>query len=316
MEQGSGAASAFGSARPVVIATWPFGLPAARAAWDALSKGAAPLDAAVAGATYCEDDASVDSVGYGGLPDASGEVTLDASVMDHRGRCGSVACLRRVRHAAQVARAVMERTPHVMLAGEAATRFALAQGFAEEDLLAPRVRQAFLKWRADHLTARNPEQPRVNPPVSSPRDKSHDTIGILALDGAGTLAGACTTSGRAYKLPGRVGDSPIIGAGLYVDGEVGAATATGLGEEVVRVCGSFAVVELMRRGAGPADALAEVLRRVARHRVVRDADVSFLALRRDGAWAGMTLRAETDFQFAVIDSGGGRLVKRPVAPPV
>jgi N4-(beta-N-acetylglucosaminyl)-L-asparaginase len=313
MEQGSGTGSGDGSGtgKPVVIATWPFGLPASRAAWEVLSRGGTPLDAAVAGATHCEDDESVDSVGYGGLPDASGEVTLDASVMDGRARCGSVACLRRVRHAAKVARAVMEKTPHVMLAGEAATRFAVGQGFKEEDLLSPRARDAYAKWRA--AQEKNAAQPRVNDPR---RSRSHDTIGILALDAAGTLAGACTTSGRAYKLPGRVGDSPIVGAGLYVDGEVGAATATGLGEEVVRVCGSFAVVELMRRGASPAEALADVLRRVERRRVVRDADVSMLALRRDGAWAGLTLRAETNFEFAVVDANGGKLIKAPpLAPP-
>jgi N4-(beta-N-acetylglucosaminyl)-L-asparaginase len=279
---------------PVVIATWPFGLPASQAAWRILSSGAPPLDAVVAGATHCEDDESVDSVGYGGLPDASGEVTLDACVMDYRARCGSVACLRRVRHAARVARAVMEKTPHVMLAGEAATAFAVANGFAEDDLLAPRARTAYEAWRADRRT--------VGPSTT------HDTIGLLAVDAAGTLAGACTTSGRAYKLPGRVGDSPIIGAGLYVDGAVGAATATGLGEEVIRVCGSYAVVECMRRGATPAEALAETLRRVRSNGPPPDADVSFLALRRDGRWAGMTLRAQTDFQFAVVDDSGGRVV--------
>jgi N4-(beta-N-acetylglucosaminyl)-L-asparaginase len=276
-----------------------------------LSSGRPSLDAVVEGATHCEDDESVDSVGYGGLPDASGEVTLDASVMDHRARCGSVACLRRIRHAAKVARAIMEKTPHVMLAGEAATRFAVGQGFHEENLVSPRAREAFEKWRV--APSQNPRQAAAQPRVNDPREsKTHDTIGILAVDESGTLAGACTTSGRAFKLPGRVGDSPIIGAGLYVDGNVGAATATGLGEEVIRVCGSFAVVELMRRGAAPADALADVLRRVAARRVVRDADVSLLALRRDGAWAGMTLRAETNFQFAVVNAGGGTLVKGPV----
>jgi isoaspartyl peptidase/L-asparaginase-like protein (Ntn-hydrolase superfamily) len=303
---------------PVVIATWPFGLPASEAAWRVLRAGGAALDAVVDGATFCEDDESVDSVGYGGLPDASGEVTLDASVMDHRGRCGAVACLRRVRHAARVARAVMERTPHVMLAGDAATAFALAQGFCEENLLSPRAREAYQKWTAARSGVNAPDsaQPRVNDPrTTAPR--SHDTIGLLALDGAGTPAGACTTSGRAYKLPGRVGDSPIIGAGLYVDGEVGAATATGLGEEVMRVCGSFDAVERMRRGAEPAEALAEVLRRVARYvdrRTRPDADVSLLALRRDGMWAGMTLRAETNFQFAVVDADGSRLVTAPPLP--
>src|SRR5688500_6515331 len=306
------------SAVPVVIATWPFGLPASQAAWRVLRGGGAALDAAVEGATHCEDDESVDSVGYGGLPDASGEVTLDASVMDHRARCGAVACLRRVRHAARVAHAVMEKTPHVMLAGDAATAFALAHGFREEDLLSPRAREAFEKWRAAQPSAGpgGVARPRANN-LPSAAPASHDTIGILALDGAGTPAGACTTSGRAYKLPGRVGDSPIIGAGLYVDGEVGAATATGLGEEVMRVCGSFDAVERMRRGDDPAEALAGVLRRVTRYvdrRTRSDADVSLLALRRDGRWAGMTLRPETNFQFAIVDAGGGRLVKAPPLP--
>ena len=299
----------------VVIATWPFGLPASQAAWRVLSAGGAALDAAVDGATYCEDDESVDSVGYGGVPDASGEVTLDASVMDHRGGCGAVACLHRVRHAAKVARAVMERTVHVMLSGEAATAFAVSQGFAEDDLLSPRARESYEKWKS----ARPPSaaQQGVQPRSAGHHPLGHDTIGILALDAHGTLAGACTTSGRAFKLPGRVGDSPIIGAGLYVDGEVGAATATGLGEEVVRVCGSFDAVERMRRGAEPAEALAGVLRRITCYvdrRTRRDADISLLALRRDGLWAGMTLRPETNFQFAVVDASGGRLVKAPSLP--
>ena len=300
---------------PVVIATWPFGLPAARAAWAVLAAGGAALDAAVEGATFCEDDESVDSVGYGGLPDASGEVTLDASVMDHRARCGAVACLRRVRHAGRVARAVMDHTPHVMLAGEAATAFALGHGFKEEDLLSPRAAEAYARWRAGQSGAAPRKgggamQSTVAAPATGGRaPRAHDTIGLLALDHAATPGGACTTSGRAFKLPGRVGDSPIIGAGLYVDGSVGAATATGVGEEVVRVCGSFAAVDLMRRGAEPADALAEVLRRVEKNRGgSRDVDVSLLALRRDGAWAGMTLRPETNFQFAVADAAGARLV--------
>lgn len=323
--------------RPVVLATWPFGLNASREAWRVLSAGGTPLDAAVAGATCCEDDESVDSVGYGGLPDATGEVTLDASVMDHRGRCGSVACLRRIRHAAQVARAVMEKTAHVMLAGEAATTFALGQGFVQEDLLSAEAAAAYATWQArEHGHTGPPRGPAPSsvaapqapsgaterPPNLDPRKfgsvrsggSDHDTIGLLALDATGTPGGACTTSGRAFKLPGRVGDSPVIGAGLYVDGKVGAATATGVGEEVIRVCGSFAIVDLMRRGAEPADAISELLRRIEANRGSRDVDVSFLALRNDGAWAGMTLRAQTHFEFAVADSMGARLVKGAVLP--
>jgi N4-(beta-N-acetylglucosaminyl)-L-asparaginase len=299
-------------AGPVVIATWPFGLPAARAAWGVMAGRGAALDAVVAGATHCEDDASVDSVGYGGLPDAAGEVTLDASVMDHAGRCGAVACLYRVRHAAQVARAVMDKTPHVMVVGEAATRFALDNGFHESDLLSPRAAEAYAAWRAAHPEAIAKARAGGR---GAGAPAGHDTIGLLALDAAGLLAGACTTSGRAYKLPGRVGDSPIIGAGLYVDGAVGAATATGLGEEVMKGCGSFDAVERMARGAEPAEALAEVLRRIERRRGNRDVDVSLLALRRDGAWAGATLRGETDFQFGVVDATGGRLLAGDVPAP-
>jgi isoaspartyl peptidase/L-asparaginase-like protein (Ntn-hydrolase superfamily) len=295
----------------VVIATWPFGLPAAEAAWKILADGGAALDAVVEGGTYCEDDPSVDSVGYGGLPDASGEVTLDASVMDHAGRCGAVACLRRVRHATKVARVVMERTPHVMLAGEAATAFALEHGFHESELLSPEAAEAYAVWLAKHPRSAGRTRVRNSRPDA---DRSHDTIGLLALDASGILAGACTTSGRAYKLPGRVGDSPIIGAGLYLDGSVGAATATGLGEEMMKGCSSFDAVERMARGAEPAEALAEVLRRIERRRGTRDVDVSLLALRRDGAWAGMALRAETHFRFAVVNASGGTLVPGAILP--
>ena len=284
---------------PVVIATWPFGLPASRVAWDAIARGAAPLDAVVDGVTACEDDESVDSVGYGGLPDAAGEVTLDASVMDDRGRCGSVACLRRVRHPARVARLVMEKTPHVLLVGELATRFAVEQRFKEENLLSPRAAEAYKTWTREH--------PGLARPAAAGQ-RGHDTIGMLALDGRGRLAGACSTSGRAFKLPGRVGDSPIVGAGLYVDGDVGAASATGVGEEVIKACGSYAVVEAMRRGAGPLAAIEDVLRRIERRRGDREVDVSFVALRKDGATAGASLRAQTNFKYALLDGEGKRVV--------
>lgn len=292
---------------PVVIATWPFGLPAAQVAWHGLAAGAAALDAVIDGVTYCEDDESVDSVGYGGLPDASGEVTLDACVMDHTGRCGGVACLRRIRSAAKVARAVMEKTPHVLLVGEPATSFAKSQGFEESNLLSPKAAEAYRAWKA-----KNPGAAKA--PIPPRSQTGHDTIGMVAIDARGNLAGACTTSGRAYKLPGRVGDSPIIGAGLYVEAGVGAATATGVGEEVIRVCGSFDIVSRMSRGAEPAQALAEVLRRVDKYRGTRDVDVSFLALRADGAWAGMTLKLQTNFRFAVINPGRNELVKGEVLP--
>jgi isoaspartyl peptidase/L-asparaginase-like protein (Ntn-hydrolase superfamily) len=278
---------------PVVISTWPFGMPANVAAWQLLSAGKPALDAVEAGITYCENDTSVDSVGWGGLPDSAGEVTLDASIMDDTGRCGAVACLHRVRNAIRVARMVMELTPHVMLAGESATRFAIDNGLHQTNLLAPSAGKAFDDWRhRDDV----------------PQD-THDTIGMLVIDATGHMAGGCSTSGLAYKLPGRVGDSPIIGAGLYVNPGIGSAAATGKGEEVMKVCGSYAVVENMRRGMEPREAIADVLKEITRrHNGKVDADVSFIALRADGAYAGLTLRAKTNFQYAVISRGGRRLI--------
>src|SRR5579871_4034138 len=216
---------------PVVISTWPFGMSANEVAWGLLAKGGAALDAVESGIIHCEDDTSVDSVGWGGLPDAEGEVTLDASIMDHQGRCGAVACLHRVRHAIKVARMVMELTPHVMLAGESATRFAIDHGLPQTNLLSPQAGKSFDDWR-----------------LAEGAEPGHDTIGMLAIDAKGNLAGGCSTSGTKFKLPGRVGDSPIVGAGLYLLPGIGAASATGVGEEVMKVCGSFSVVENMRRG--------------------------------------------------------------------
>jgi len=204
--------------RLTVISTWHFGMPANVAAWQALQRGGAALDAVEQGVRVCEADENVMSVGYGGLPDREGHVTLDACVMDHRGQCGAVCYLPNIKHAVSVARLVMERTPHIMLAGEGAMRLALQNGLEKENLLTEKARQRWLKWKAtqaaDDLKLDN---------------VGHDTIGMLALDSQGNVSGACTTSGLAWKHHGRVGDSPIIGAGLYVDNEVGAATATGRG---------------------------------------------------------------------------------------
>ena len=278
---------------PIVISTWPFGMPANEAAWKVLSGGGSSLDAVEGGIMQCEDDPSVDSVGFGGLPDASGNVTLDASIMDDNGRCGAVACLYHIRNPIRVARLVMERTPHVMLVGEAATRFALDQGMQQVNLLTPQAGKRFDEWRRQRERS----------------GKGHDTLGMLAIDSAGRLAGGCSTSGTAFKLPGRVGDSPIIGAGLYVDGRVGAATATGKGEEMIRACGSFAIIERMRRGMSPSDAISEVLRDILRRRGSPDTDVSFLALRADGEYAGLSLRAKTNFRYAVITLSEKRLIE-------
>ena len=279
---------------PVVLSTWSFGMPANEVAWGILSAGGTALDAIEAGVTSCEEDASVDSVGWGGLPDASGEVTLDASIMDHEGRCGAVACLHRVRNAIKVARLVMEKTPHVMLVGEPATRFAFDNGFPQTSLLSPQAGRRFDDWRLQR---------------AEDLEAGHDTLGMLAIDAAGHIAAGCSTSGTGFKLPGRVGDSPIIGAGLYVGPGVGAAVATGKGEEMMKVCGSFAVVDHMRRGMEPREAIAEVLREIRRrHGGKADTDVSFIALRLDGAYAGLTLRAKTNFTYAVITPAQKQLI--------
>jgi len=238
-----------------------------------------------------EADPNVDSVGLGGLPDRDGHVTLDACIMNERGECGSVACLEQIKHPTSVARLVMERTPHVMLVGEGALRFAREQGFAAEDLLTPRAKAAWEEWRKQHG-------------VTSP--PSHDTIGMVAVDAEGRLGGACTTSGLAFKMHGRVGDSPLIGAGLYVDNEVGAACATGLGEAVIRILGSFLIVELMRGGLTPAEACREAVARL----VTRTPDdgslqVGFLAIDKHGDIGACSVRP--GFQYAVHDAKGNAL---------
>jgi isoaspartyl peptidase/L-asparaginase-like protein (Ntn-hydrolase superfamily) len=279
---------------PLVLSTWSFGMSANEVAWNILCAGGSSIDAIDAGISFCEDDPSVDSVGWGGLPDASGEVTLDASIVDHEGRCGAVGCLQRVRHAIKVARLVMEKTPHVLLVGEPATRFAFDNGFPQTNLLSPQAGRRFDEWRQDGPTD---------------EEAGHDTLGMLAIDSQGRIGGGCSTSGLPFKLPGRVGDSPIIGAGLYLLPGVGAAVATGKGEEVIKVSGSFAVVDHMRRGLEPREAISEVLKDIRlRHGGIARSDVSFLALRVDGAYAGLTLRAQTKFQYAVINPAQKQLV--------
>ncbi len=280
---------------PVVISTWAFGKAANTVAWGVLEPGGSALDAVEAGARVPEADPANQSVGYGGRPDRDGIVTLDACIMDAKGRSGAVACLEQIMHAVSVARAVMEKTPHAMLAGDGALQFALANGFIKQNLLTDPSRREWEEWlKTAHYA------PVANIEDRMPGDeKNHDTIGILALDGAGDLGGACTTSGMAYKLHGRVGDSPIIGAGLFVDNEVGAATSTGVGEEVIRIAGSHTVVELMRHGYGPEEACKEALERAVRRdpAYARTIQVGFLALRLDGAIGAYAL--QEGFSYAV-----------------
>jgi len=280
---------------PIVISTWPFGKPANDAAWNVLNPTGFALDAIEAGIMQCENDPAITSVGYGGLPDASGEVTLDASIVDHEGRCGAVACITKIKNPIHAARLVMEHTPHVLLVGPGATQFALSQGMREENLLTEHAASEYQKWKQQQAAKKKPQ--------------GHDTIGMLALDSAGRLAGGCSTSGLAYKLPGRVGDSPLIGAGLCLEPGIGAATATGVGEEMIRACGSHSIVENLRRGMEPTDAIRDVLERIHRRRGSDAGDVSFIALRADGAYAGLSLWAKTNFQFALRDPDRSDLIK-------
>jgi len=291
------AAAKPGAAR--VVSTWDFGVAANQAAWQVIDKGGSALAAAEAGARWAESELCNATVGHCGNPDRDGVLTLDASIMDGDGRCGAVAALQDIAHPVSVARRVMEKTPHVMLVGEGAQRFAVQQGFAKEKLLTPQAEKAWREWLK---TAQY--QPQINAERAKlPGNKdNHDTLGILALDAHGKLAGACTTSGMAWKLHGRVGDSPIIGAGLYVDNDVGAATASGVGEEMIRNAASFLVVELMRQGRSPADACREAIDRVLRKRpeASKTLQVCFLALNKDGEVGAFALHK--GFVYAVCDA--------------
>jgi isoaspartyl peptidase/L-asparaginase-like protein (Ntn-hydrolase superfamily) len=278
-----------------IIATWPFGETAVRTGLPLLQKGRPALDAVVAGAQAVEDDPKVNSVGYGGLPNAIGTVQLDACVMDGRTlACGAVAALENVRHPAALARRVMERTPHILLVGEGARLFAVQQGFPLQEMSTP---ESLAEWARRRPKAR----PRGRAPGRADNLPGHDTVTVLALDHKGSLGGACTTSGLAHKLPGRVGDSPLIGHGLYVDDKAGAAGATGTGEEIIRVGGSLMIVEAMRAGRSPQEACEQAVRKVnevAVRRGVHPARVAFLALDPRGR-TGAAATAGTNFQYAV-----------------
>jgi isoaspartyl peptidase/L-asparaginase-like protein (Ntn-hydrolase superfamily) len=284
----------------VVIATWPFGRKAVETAAPLLEAGRSALDAAVAGAGAVEDGPSDHTVGFGGIGNSVGTVQLDACVMDGQTlACGAVAALENVRHAAAVARRVMEKTPHVLLVGEGAKLFALQQGFALETLETPESVAAWYKSR--------PKSARPAPGA----EQKHDTVAVLCLDRKGSLGGACTTSGLPHKLPGRVGDSPLIGHGLYVDNAAGAAGATGVGEEVIRVGGSLLVVEAMRAGKSPQEACEAAVRRVnatAVRRGVHPAQVAFLALDVRGR-VGAACTLQTKFQYAVGKGGTVEMVR-------
>jgi N4-(beta-N-acetylglucosaminyl)-L-asparaginase len=328
---------------PLILSTWSFGKRGNDAAWPGLAAGGTSIDAVERVCQIVDADPQVDSVGFGGLPDAAGRVSLDGCIMLGPNRCGSVCFVRRYMHPVSIARKVMELTPHVMLAGEGAEAFAEQQGFMPADLLSADAQDAYRRWKTEHggqgvvdqsrdrtwqgirpidhgtessggrlFLHRDDSAPQPAPstvlspgttphahdglpisglPDSEDRWKHHDTVGVLAMDMHGVLAGGCSTSGTPFKLPGRVGDSPIIGHGVYVDPSIGAVVATGTGELIMGVCGSFLAVEFMRRGASPLDAICLTLRRIIENFKLRDDhQVAFVALRSDGMHASAALR--------------------------
>ena len=282
--------------RPLIISTWNHGIAANEKAWEVLHSNGSILDAVEEGVKITEADPDSRSVGLNGHPDREGIVTLDASIMKGNGDCGSVCFVRQIKHPITLARKVMEKTPHVMLAGEGARQFAIAEGMPiEQEELHPDSEEAYQEWL---------EEKEYRPIINI---ENHDTIGMVGVDADGTLAGSCTTSGLAYKMHGRVGDSPIIGAGLYVDDEVGAATATGMGETIIKVCGSFLVVELMRQGRSPQEACEEVVDRLIKknYEDIEDMQAGFIAVNKDGEYGGYAVHP--GFNYAVHHEGGNEM---------
>lgn len=284
-------------AKPLIVSTWPFGIAANDAAMAILVRGGSVLDAVEQGIWVVESDPNNHSVGLAGKPNAAGVVQLDACIMSgpgHRG--GSVAGLEGIRHPISAARRVMEKTPHVMLVGEGARMFALQEGL---ESVAIDSRQQYEKWQREKL-----------PAATKPSEKkdNHDTIALLVLGANGDLAGGCSTSGLAGKLPGRVGDSPILGSGLYVDNEIGAAGATGVGENVMRYCGSFMIVEYMRQGAHPQAACEQTIQRIARQDPKGlDLSINFVALDKQGRFGAAGTNKE--FQFAATTSSSSQVLQ-------
>lgn len=280
--------------KPIVISTWSFGVPANEAAWKVLSNGGRALDAVENGVMVPEADPKVSSVGYGGLPDRDGHVTLDANIMDENGNCGAVACIEHIMHPISVARKVMEKTTHCLLVGEGALQFALDNGFTKMDLLTPEAKEAWEKWKKE-----NNYTPKTDM-------HNHDTIGMVAIDNTGNISGACTTSGLAWKLHGRVGDSPIIGAGVFVDNEVGGACSTGKGEANMKICGSMLIVELMRNGKTPQQACEEAINRIAKKQSdYKTFQLAYLAMNKSGEVGAYAL--QKGFQYAVAVDGENKL---------
>ena len=270
--------------KPIVVATWNV-KKSTQAAWETISSGGSALDAVEAGCMVEEANENGKSVGLGGLPDRDGNVTLDACIMDNNGNCGSVVYVKNIKHVVSLAKKVMQETPHVMLAGKGAEQFAYEMGFEKEKLLTESSKKDWENWKI-----KSEYKPIIN-------IENHDTIGMLAIDKNGDISGACTTSGLAYKMNGRVGDSPIIGSGLFVDNEIGGAVATGLGEEVIKTVGSFLIVELMRQGKTPQEACEEAIKRIVEkpNSNYKNFQVGYIAINKKGEIGSYSIHENFSF---------------------
>ncbi|MEP7236326.1 MAG: N(4)-(beta-N-acetylglucosaminyl)-L-asparaginase [Ferruginibacter sp.] len=298
--------------KPIVISTWDSGMPVNAAAWEVLSVKGTALDAVEAGARHMEDKLDC-CVGLGGYPDRDGIVTLDSCIMDHMANCGAVAGIERIKHPISVARKVMEKTPHVILVGAGAQQFAIENGFPLESAeLSNDAKKAYAEWlkkseykpviNIENLPAGQAGKKQNGPFAPNYFDDgtvNHDTMGLVAMDITGNLSGAVTTSGMAFKLHGRVGDSPIIGAGLFVDNEFGAATSSGTGEEVIRICGTHLVVEFMRQGYTPELACKKAVERIVKRdkEKAKTLQVGFLAMNKKGQYGAYAI--QKGFVFSV-----------------
>ena len=297
----------FSGKKPLVISTWDAGINANKAAWEILKNNGRALNAVEAGVMVTESEKNNCCVGLNAYPDRDGHVTLDASIMDEFGNAGSVCYLERIKHPISVARRIMEKTPHVMLAGSGAQQFAVEQGFPlEPDKLSDSATKAYKEWlkKSEYKPVINVEntkgQNAFAPMRLSNGAFNHDTIGMIAIGEDGNLSGSCTTSGMAFKMRGRVGDSPLIGAGLFVDNEVGAAVSTGLGEEVIKICGTHMVVEAMRHGMAPEEACKLAVERVIKRHTaqeIKDIQVAFIAIDKAGNYGGYAIHK--GFNYAV-----------------
>lgn len=296
---------------PVVISTWKHGLDANKEAYKHLIDGKSSLDSIENGLAVTENDPSVLSVGYGGLPDSEGRVTLDAALMDWKARIGSVIAVEHIKNPIKLARIILEDTEHTVLAGDGAYNFAIQNGFEPEILLTEYSLKRFREWKANGLK-RSLEIHTDDFKLYQGQEGNHDTIGMLAIDKAGNISAGVTTSGLAWKLHGRVGDSPIIGAGLYVDEEVGAAASTGRGEETIRACGSFYIVEQMRNGATPEEACKLACEKVHKLNLLSSKNrdhiyqVGFIAMNKRGETGAYSVR--DGFQFALMKKNSNNLI--------